>query len=117
MADIAATDLTVTLIKTRLLRGSPGGVKHITCKIQFGNDVLNYPALGIPLPSAARFGLIKELDYFLTLDSGSGVATRWTYDFANKKLRGWVDDAVTGVSAEVSGAPAAQTLYGLAVGW
>jgi hypothetical protein len=117
MADIASTDVTITIQKNRILKGSPGSQQRNLVKIQFGNGALTYPANGVPMPSFPSFGMRRELEYLVMLDSGSGVTTRWVYDVANKKIRGWVDDGTSGISAEVTGAVAAQTLYAEAVGW
>lgn len=118
MADIASTNVTITIVKNRLIRSSPGAFLRNIVKIQFGDGVLNYPALGVPLPGFAKFGMKRELEFIVLLDSGSAVTIRWTYDYANKKLRGWIDDATSGVSAELGAVTvAAQTLYAEAVGW
>ena len=118
MAGIAVGDVTITVVKNRLVRASPGSILRNTVKIQFGDGALTYPALGVPLPTYPKFGMKRELEYLILLDNGSAVTILWRYDFANKKLRGWLDDAVTGISAELGAVTvAAQTLYAEAVGW
>ena len=117
MADLASTDVTITIQKNRIIKGSPGSQQRNLVKIQFGDGSLTYPANGVPMPGYAKFGMRRELEYLVMLDSGSAVTTRWIYDVANKKLRGWVDDGTSGISAEAAGAIAAQTLYAEAVGW
>jgi hypothetical protein len=114
MADLASSDVTITIQKSRIVRGSPGSQQRNIVKITFGDGALTYPALGVPLPTYPSFGMRRELECITMIDDGSPVTTIWKYDYANKKLRAWIP--TTGL--ETGGvAVAAQTMYAEAVGW
>lgn len=109
MADIASTDVTVTI--QRRGRRAPKQRENRVA-IAFGDAALTYPAGGVPLPAASAFGL--QRDFHLELierDADNNVD--WDYDATNDKLRGWL--RTTG--AELTGAIAAQALVANAVGW
>lgn len=118
MADIASTDVTVTIIKNQLVRGSPGAERRNLVKIAFGDGSLTYGA-GVPLPGAAKFGMAKSLDYLHPVDNDAGGTFVWKYDYANNKLRRYGVIATTVAMAEsltTATIPAA-TIYAEAIGW
>lgn len=121
MADFASTDVTITLVKNQILRGSPGGVRFNTVKIQFGDGALTYAAGGVPMPAAAKFGMLKSLDALMVFQNGlATIKYIWTWDLTNNKLVGVEEVAAassTALAEIAAGAIAAQTLYAIAMGW
>jgi hypothetical protein len=121
MANFASTDVTVTLVRSNILRGSPGGLRFNNVKIQFGDGALTYAAGGVPVPGPTAFGLLKRLDAILLYQNGvATIGYVWSYDPANNKLKGMEEVAAassTALAEIAAGAIAAQTLYGYAIGW
>jgi len=103
MADLASTDVTVTLNpqdKDFLAMG-----KCISFpSIAFGDGALTYPAGGIPLPAMGNFGMKKEIKRMFIEQPANG--NSYHYDHTNHKLR-----IFTATAAEAAGAIAAITLY------
>ena len=123
MADIASTDVVVSIIKSQIFRGSPGGVRKNVVKLVFGDGALTYAtATHVPLPSFPSFGMVKQLDH-LTLIQNSLATLKyvWTYDYTNKLLIGVEEVAAASSTAlaEIANATAIaqQTLYAEAWGW
>jgi hypothetical protein len=118
MADIASTDVTVTIIKNQLVRGSPGAERRNLVKLVFGDGSLTYN-VGVPLPAPAKFGMAKSVDYLHPVDSASGSTMVWKYDYANNKLRSYGVIATTAAMAEslTNATIPATTLYMEAIGW
>jgi hypothetical protein len=80
MANIAASDITVTILNRRRVEGR----NHFNVKLAFGDGALTYPAGGIPI-SKAKLGCPNVVESLEIYDKGtSGYA--WTYDAANEKL-------------------------------
>lgn len=100
MAYITSADVTITVLKNRILRGSPGGVRVNTVKIQFGDAALGYDATNkIPLPTFPSFGLLKELEFLKIINDGlATVKYHWSYDYVNKRLLAYVLTAAAGGS-------------------
>jgi hypothetical protein len=106
MADIAASDVTITVQK----RLKAGKRRRNRCKIAFGNGALTYPAGGVPLPAARSFGLNANV---------------LEYDQENKKLRVYYQEPTNATAGRVAllegsgGATAipATALYVEAIGW
>ena len=95
MADLVAGDVTVTVVKQRILRGSPGGIRFNTVKIAFGDATLTYPSGGVPAPAFGKFGMVQQLEYCMLFESGDdATGVLWKWDFTNKKLRGYIQGAV-----------------------
>ena len=121
MADFASTDVTVTVQRQNILRGSPGGLRFNLVKIQFGDGALTYAAGGVPMPAPSKFGLMKRLDAILLFQNGvATIGYVWSYDPVNNKMKGMEEVAAassTALSEIAAGAIAAQTLYGYAIGW
>lgn len=81
MANLAATDITVTVEKLTKYDSSEK-CNYLT--LAFGDGVKTYPAGGVPLDISklGMVALVRALDVF---DDGISAYT-WTYDKANKKL-------------------------------
>lgn len=92
MADIAASDFTVTVQERRR-----EGKKHVNkVKLVFGNDTLTYPAGGIPLPTYSSLGLKRNVDYIRITDGNDALGHIWKYDQENHKLRCYVQGVLVG---------------------
>lgn len=119
MADIASSDVTITVEKRTIV----GKQRRNRVKIAFGNGALTYPSGGVPMPAASSFGMVRNLDYLTIFDENDASGIMWKYDKDNLKLRGYEFDypaVAEGAAVELdaaSDAPAAQTLYAEAVGW
>lgn len=80
MADIAATDITVTFLEMR--KTADRNLYNV--QLAFGNGALTYPAGGVPV-NIAKLGCPDIVESLTIYDKGtSGYA--WSYDAANKKL-------------------------------
>ncbi len=116
MANIAAGDVTYTILKQRLLSNSE---KSHLVKLQFGDGALTYPAGGIPL-SLAKMGCPTVIDSLKVTSQGTSGYV-FSYDRANNKLvvlYGDNDNASDGPLIEASTvAIAAQTLEVEVVGY
>lgn len=121
MADFAAGDVTITVRRQQILRGSPGGLRFNAIRIQFGDGALTYAAGGVPLPAFSKYGMVKKLDDILIVQNGiATIKYLWTYDPVNNKLIGVEEVAAassTALAEIAAGAIAAQSLYGYALGW
>lgn len=95
MADIAAVDVTLTIQKNRIAKGSPGSLMRNVVKIAFGDGALTYPSLGVPIPAFSKWGMRREIEYLILIDSNDGSGYIWKYDYENKKLRAWQAAAQT----------------------
>jgi hypothetical protein len=69
MSDIASSDLTITILKNRLVKGSPGALQRNLVRIAFGNATLTYPSGGVPIPTFPSFGMRREIEYLVTRSS------------------------------------------------
>lgn len=114
MADLAVGNVTLTLETGKPLNPWIAGKRYAHNKITFGNGVLTYPSGGVPLPTFEKWGLSRNIETILLDDPGSASAYTHKYDKANHTLR--IYSAGAELAAAVD-APAAQTLYGVAVGW
>ena len=84
MADLAATDVTVTLSTTVLPVWYPmGRQKQIAVSLSFGNGALKYPVGGIPMPAIGFFGMVRNLAGLLLQGP---VGLQAAYDATNNKL-------------------------------
>jgi hypothetical protein len=121
MADFASSDVAVTLNRTTVLRGSPGGLRLNRVKLVFGDGALTYAAGGVPLPTFPSFGMMKRVDDILIVQNSiTTIKYIWTYDPVNHKLIGVEEVAAassTALAEIAAGAIAAQTLYAIAFGW
>lgn len=80
MADIAATNITVTLLNQRRHNGR----HYINVKLAFGDGVLTYPAGGIPV-SIGALGCPNTIESLTVYDKSTS-GYEWSYDAANLKL-------------------------------
>lgn len=87
MADIAASDVTVTVLNRRR---SGTNQRFNQVKIAFGNGTLTYPTGGIPLPTFPSFGFTKVLEDLVLSDADDATGIIWKYDRENKKLRAYI---------------------------
>jgi hypothetical protein len=83
MADLAATDVTLT-------RNGPyklGKLKSDFALFTFGDGAKTYPYGGIPLPAIGNFGLKYSGDMIITGVDEENIV--WKYDATNHKLKGY----------------------------
>jgi len=106
MADLAASDVTVTINKRKI----HGDRRYIDVTIAFGDGALNLPTSGVPLPAIAKFGLVKVLDFINLYQPVDAAGHTWFVDAPNSVIR------IQG-KVSVSGAPAAVSIRGEVVGW
>jgi hypothetical protein len=102
MADLAASDITVTLQALASGRKSSieNGRRRTLAKLAFGNGTLTYPTDGVPLPGYASFGMVRSLSHVTIVDQDDAQGIIWKYDFENKKLRAYIQ----GVTVAAAGA-------------
>ena len=81
MANIAATDITVTLVNQRI---GESGRKVNNVKLVFGDGALTYAAGGVPI-SKGNLGCPNVIESLTVYDSGTS-GYKWSYDRANEKL-------------------------------
>ena len=96
MADLASTDVTITVVQARRTERA----RQNRVKIEFGDGALTYPTGGVPLPDFGNFGLKKSLEYLILFDENDATGIVWKYDYDNKKLRGYIQ----GVTVSAAGA-------------
>ena len=115
MPDLVAGDVTLTIQTNIGLNPYIHGPKrYSSVKIAFGDGALTYPSGGVPLPTFEKWGLTRNIETVFLDDPGSPSAYTHKYDRANNKLRIYSAGAELEPAVD---APAAQTLYGIAVGW
>ncbi len=81
MANIAATDITLTLLTQRR---SEDGRRVNVFTMAFGDGVLTYPAGGVPI-TKAKLGCPNIIEQLTVFDKGTS-GYEWTYDRTNEKL-------------------------------
>lgn len=86
MVALVAADVTITVEQRRIV----GKQRRNRVKIAFGNGALTIPAGGVPLPAAASFGMVRNLEYLTIFDENDASGIIWKYDKDNNKLRAWV---------------------------
>lgn len=80
MADLAASDITVTFLNQRRHNGR----SYFNVKLAFGDGALTYPAGGVPI-TIGKLGCPNVIESLSVYDKAtSGYA--WSYDQTNKKL-------------------------------
>lgn len=93
MADLEATDITVTLTQQDK-DCSPQGYLRMFPSISFGGAGKTYGATnGIPLPDTKKFGMKKEIKRVYIEQPANGYV--YHFDRANQKLRIFQGNAVT----------------------
>ncbi len=119
MADIAAGDVTYTLLNKEIV---DSGMRLFRMTIAFGDGALTYPANGVPL-TAAKMGCPNEIRSVDLFSPASADGFVYKYDQANNKIRVYQGDnnnAADAALVELVGAsatPAAATLYAEIRGW
>jgi hypothetical protein len=81
MADLAATDITVTVLSRS--EGDKNG-RYLNLQLAFGDGALTYPSGGVPISKAA-LGCPNVIDSLVVYDKGTS-GYEWSYDRANEKL-------------------------------
>lgn len=81
MANIAASDITVTIINNRKRED---GRKHLNITLAFGDGALTYPAGGVPI-TKAKLGCPTVIESLVIYDKGTS-GYEWSYDRTNEKL-------------------------------
>jgi hypothetical protein len=97
MADIAATDVTVTIKNRNYIRGLGYRAR---ATLAFGDGVLTYPAGGIPLSTSVlgKLGVLRSVESFNVEPAiGDPLGVQWQYDRTDKTLRGYRDGPPTNV--------------------
>jgi hypothetical protein len=116
MANIAATDVTYTMLKQRLLSNSE---KSNLVKLVFGNGALTYPAGGIPI-TGKNMGCPNIIESLKVVGQGTSGYV-FNFDPVNVKLvvlQGDNSNVASGPLIEASTvAIAAQTLQVEVIGW
>jgi hypothetical protein len=106
MAAITAANVVVTLNPEDIDRSPDGRVGIRTFPtVQFGNGVLTYPALGVPMPAIGKFGFHFAIKRAYVENPGNGYI--YSFDRTNHKVRIWLGaarDAIT-VANHVGVAP------------
>lgn len=101
MAAIASTDVTLTVESgTTVIQRKE---RRAIVKIQFGDGALTYPSGGVPLPTTpTSWGMKRNVRYIRVVDQDDGSGIVWKYDFANHKLRGYIQGIVVGAAGAVT---------------
>jgi len=115
MADIAASDVTVTVIEERRVQKD----RRNLVSIAFGDGALTYPLGGVPMPAFGQFAMRRNLSHLIFSDaaSGNGYVPKW--DYTNNKIKLFESGTASAPldEADATDTPAAMTFYAEAVGW
>lgn len=112
MADIAASDVTYSIIEESLLEDS---FRKSIASIAFGDGALTYPTGGVPL-TKAKLGMPNHLRSIKMVDPANANGFLYKLDLTNEKIRiyqGDNDNAADAPLIELVGGaatPAAATL-------
>lgn len=98
MADIASSDVTITVEKISIV----GKQRRNRVKIVFGNGTLTYPSGGVPLPGYSSFGMKLRLEYLTVFDEDDASGVMFKYDKDNNKLRMYVQGYAHGTGGAVT---------------
>lgn len=83
MADLAAGDVTYTMVSQRKMNGSPSR-NHNRVRLAFGDGALTVPAGGIPL-TKGKLGCPTDIESLLVVDQGTS-GYIFQYDQSTEKL-------------------------------
>lgn len=83
MADIAAADVTYTVVKKVI---GESGYRENVMTVAFGDGALTYPAGGIPL-TAGNLGCPNQILSLVVYGPASADGMSYKYDAANNKIR------------------------------
>lgn len=112
MADLAVTDVTLTVNSRRIDRNQK---KHVDITLAFGDSALTYPTGGVPMPTRVSLGLSRNLDFIELHDPANANGLVYKYDKTNNKMRIYQGAAVgshthaVALDGGASGAEAAHT--------
>lgn len=95
MVDLVAANVTVTVNERTIV----GKKRRNRVTVAFGDGALTYPSGGVPMPAAANFGMIRNLDFLTLFDEDDASGIVWKYDRTNNKLRGYRQGVRTGSTA------------------
>jgi hypothetical protein len=106
MADLTASDITVTVDPGFDIDTSPDKWKRAYATLSFGDGVLTYPTYGVPMPAPGAFGMNFKVPYkWVNIRQNIG-ATQWAYDETARTGApyGTLRNYNTSTGAETSGA-------------
>lgn len=109
MADLTASDITVSIDPGFDIDTSPDKWKRAYATLSFGDGVLTYPTYGVPMPAPGAFGMNFKVPYtWVNIRQTLGV-NRWTYDATVRTGApyGTLRACDTSTGVELSGALAA----------
>ncbi len=106
MADLAASDVTITVNSRRIVNGK----RHNDVTIAFGDGALELPTTGVPTPAIGKWAMERVLDYVSLYQNVDAAGHKWYVDTANDVIK--IEGKVS-----VKGAPAAVSIRGIAVGY
>ena len=92
MAALTAANVVVALNPEDIDRSPDGriGIRTFPA-VTFGNGVLTYPALGVPMPAIGYFGFNFAIKRTYIENPGNGYI--YSFDRANHKVRIWLGSA------------------------
>ena len=117
MADIAATDVTYSLVQQDVDGGR--GPRENIVDATFGDGALTYPSGGVPL-TKAQFGMPNVLEYLLLVEPDASNGFVYKFDASAESIRIYEEQDTSGALIELVGGvatPAAATLRVKAVGY
>ena len=92
MAALTSANVTVALNPEDIDRSPDGRIGIRTFPtVAFGNAVLTYPALGVPMPAIGKFGFHFAIKRAYIENPGNGYI--YSFDRANHKVRIWLGSA------------------------
>jgi hypothetical protein len=107
MAAITANDVTVSFVHKDYTRRA----RLNTVRLSFTMASLTYPANGVPLPAATKFGLPEGQVFHMAIMGNEAQGYTWKYDRTNHTLRCFVTGGFT-----PAGTVAAPVFTGSALG-
>lgn len=116
MADLAASDITVTIDRNTDIEGTVQGrvgSHWAFANLAFGDASLTYPTNGIPMPPPEKFMMNFLVPYkWVEVPPVAGSAILWTYDKTARTGApyGTLRGTNTTTGSEISGAVAATSL-------
>lgn len=119
MANLAASDVTVTITEVRLM----GRKRRVIGTIAFGDGAKTYPVGGVPMPAAASFGFYRQMDTLVVASKPGGQSSDFGpwWDGTNNKLQLYAETTVATnqplIEATNALAPASATYQFEAWGW
>lgn len=112
MADLAATNVTYTLVNARKKGDSR---THNRVRLAFGDGALTFPAAGIPL-TKGKLGCPTTIESLIVVDKGTS-GFNFVCDQSAETLIAFQTDQVDDPEEVSTAAPAATTLEVEIIGW